>query len=66
MVKFGDLVQLVDPLMLFVIYANRDDEHYIMLYAHEVVGSYLEDYIVTFLDESPYGLEVCLMETINY
>lgn len=60
MVKFKDLIQLVDPELIFIIYLNEDRESFIMKYAEEVINSYLEDYIVTYLENSPHGIEVYL------
>lgn len=60
MIKFKDLVQLVNPGLIFIIYLNQDKENFIMKYAEEIINSDLEDYIVTYLENSPYGIEIHL------
>lgn len=65
MVKFGDLVQLVNPDVIFIVYYCDDRETYLMKYAEEIEGTYLEDCIIMYLDESPYGFEVYVKEQYN-
>lgn len=62
MVKFGDLVKLVNPDVIFIVYYGGDCETYLMKYAEEIEGTYLEDCIVNYLDASPYGFEVYVTE----
>lgn len=65
MVKFGDLVKVVNPDVIFVVYYGVDKETYLMKYAEEIEGTYLEDCIIVHLDESPYGFEVYVKEQYN-
>lgn len=62
MVKFGDLAKVVNPDIIFIVYYGDDKETYLMKYAKEIEGTYLEDRIVKYLDESPYGFEVYVRE----
>jgi len=61
-VKFKDLVQLVEPDVIFIVYYGGDRETYLMKYAEEIKDTYLEDCIITYLDTSPYGFEVYVRE----
>lgn len=65
MVKFGELAQLVNPDVIFIVYYGNDRETYLMKYAEEIKDTYLEDCIVVSLDDSPYGFEVYIREQYN-